>query len=61
MMKKVTFLLDEDTDRILKTIARCEDASKSDILRMIVRKEAKSMAYRMGFLPKDEIKEFVNK
>ena len=61
MMKKVSFMLDENTDRILKTIARCEDTTKSDIIRKIVRKEAKQMAYRMGFLPKDEIKEFINK
>ena len=51
MMKKVSFMIDEDTDRILKTIARCEGVTKSDILRMIIRKEAKNMGYRMGFLP----------
>ena len=55
-MKKVTFLLNEDTDKILKTIARCEYVSKSEIIRRILEKEAKRMAYRMGFLPKDEIK-----
>ena len=60
-MKKVSFMLDENTDRILKTIARCEDVSRSDIIRRIVRKEAKQMGYRMGFLPKDEVKEFINK
>ena len=61
MMKKISFMLDENTDKILKTIARCEDMTKSDVLRKIVRKEAKQMAYRMGFLPKDEIKQFINK
>ena len=61
MMKKVSFMLDENTDRILKTIARCEDVSRGEIIRRIVRKEAKSMGYRMGFLPKDEIKEFIDK
>ena len=61
MMKKVAFMLDENTDRILKTIARCEDISRSDLIRRIVRKEAKQMAYRMGFLPKDEINEYINK
>ena len=61
MMKKVSFMLDENTDKILKTIARCEGVSKSDIIRHIVRKEAKEMGYRMGFLPKDEIKQFINK
>ena len=61
MMKKVSFMLDEDTDRILKTIARCEDVSKSDIIRRIVRKEVKNMAYRMGFLNRQQIEEFINK
>ena len=60
-MKKVSFLVDEETDRTLKTIARCEYTSKSEILRRITKKEAKKMAYRMGFLPKDEIEEFINK
>ena len=56
-MKKVTFLLDEETDGTLKTIARCKYVSKSEIIRRILEKEAKRMAYRMGFLPKDEIEE----
>ena len=60
-MKKISFMLDEDTDKTLKTIARCEDVSKSEIIRRIIRKEAKNLAYRMGFLPKDEIEEFINK
>ena len=60
-MKKVSFMLDENTDRILKTIARSEDISKSDLIRRIVRKEARIMAFRMGFLPKDEVEEIINK
>ena len=60
-MKKVSFLLDEETDRIVKTIARCEDTSKASVLRNIVTKEARNRAYKMGFLPKDEIEEFINK
>ena len=60
-MKKISFLLDEETDRILETIARCEGVSRSDIIRKILRKEAKNMAYRMGFLNRQQIEEFINK
>ena len=60
-MKKVSFMIDEETDRILKTIARYEDISKASVLRNIVIKEAWNRAHRMGFLPKHEIEKFINK
>ena len=60
-MKKVSFLVDEEIDRILKTIARCEDTSKASILRSIVAREARNKAYRMGFLNKHQIEENINK
>ena len=60
-MKKVSFMLDEITDRYLKVLAKYEDISKSDLLRRIVRKEAKDMAYKAGILNKHEISEFINK
>ena len=60
-MKKVSFLLDNKTDSYLKTLARCEGVTKSDLLRRIVRKEVKEMAYRAGIMNRHEIEKFINK
>jgi len=60
-MKKISFLIDEETDRILKTIARCEDISKASVIRNIVTKEARNRAHKMGFLNKHQIEEYINK
>ena len=60
-MKKISFTIDEDTDRLLKTLAWIEDISKSELVRRIIRKEAKDMAYRHGILNRHEIEEYINK
>ena len=60
-MKKVSFLLDEDTDKLLKALAKYEDISKSDLIRHIVRREAKLMAYRAGIIDWHEIEVYISK
>ena len=60
-MKKVSFMIDEDTLKLIDTIAYCEDINRSDLIRRIVRKEIRDMAYRHGILDRHEIQNYINK
>lgn len=60
-MKKVTFVLDEETHKLLKTLAWSEDTTMSNLIRLILTKKVREMAYQKGVLNTHEIKEFINK
>ena len=60
-MKKVTFLIDNESHSLLKSVAWAEDKSVSSLLRIIVTKRIREMAYQKGIFNTHEIKEFINK
>ena len=60
-MKKMSFQVDDETYRMIETIAKAKDTSMSSLIRNIITKEIRFMAYNMGILKTHEINEFVNK
>ena len=57
-MKKVTFLIDGESHRLLKTLAWTEDTTVSNLIRLILTKRVREMAYQKGILNTQQIKEF---
>ena len=54
-MKKVTFVLDEKTHRLLKTLAWTENTTMSNLIRLILTKRVREMAYQKGILNTQQI------
>ena len=57
-MKKVTFLIDDESYKLLKSVVWAEDKTVSRLLRVIVTKRIREMAYQKGILNTRQIKEF---
>ena len=60
-MKKISFQVDDQTYRLIQTIAKVKDTSMSSLLRNIITKEIRDKAYQMGILNTHEINNYVNK
>jgi len=60
-LKKVTFLIDDRSHSLLRSVAWVEDKSVSSLLRIIVTKRIREMAHNKGMLRKHEIEEYILK
>jgi len=57
-VKKVTFIIDDESHKLLKSLAWSEDTTMSNLIRLILTKKVREMAYQKGMLNTHQIKEF---
>ena len=60
-MKKVTFAIDDESHKLLKSVAWAEDKTVSSLLRIIITKRIREMAHSKGMLRKHEFEEYILK
>ena len=60
-MRKVTFIIDDRSHSLLKSVAWAEDKTVSSLLRNIVTERIREMAHQKGMLKRHEIEEYIKR